>query len=67
MGAPLASQTRGGPEAPPRTYCGNHSGGQHKLLEHHGIVVFVFEHLKGEKLFNMIEVVAGDVELQLII
>jgi hypothetical protein len=44
----------------------NHSGGQHRLLEHHGIVVFIFEHVKGEKPFNIIEHIAGDVERLLI-
>ena len=71
MGAPLGCHTRGALRRPQGLIVashkrgGNHSGGQHKLLEHHGTVVFVYKHVKGEgeKLFNII---AWDVDQLLI-
>ena len=73
LGAPLGCHSRGALRRPKGLIVAlshkrggrNHSGEQHKLLEHHGTVMF--EHVKEkEKLFNVIEGIAGDVDLLLI-
>ena len=52
LGSPLGRHTRGALRRPQGLIVashkrgGNHSGGQHKLLEHHGTEVFVYKQVK---------------------